>query len=256
MSPRAIPRKPKSHPANQLLAALPSKTYQRLQSGLERVNLVFGDVISQPGDTARHIYFPNDSLISLLVAVEGNGNGSLEVGMVGKEGMVGIPLALGRPKSPVRVLVQGGGSAMRMSGKRFAAELKRNGGLKLQLDRCLYVAMMTAMQIAACNKSHLLAERLARWLLMVRDRTELDTFLLTQEFLAIMLGSRRTTVTAAAGALQRKGLIRYSRGRIHVCNPESLGNVACECYRTVRELYASFYCGAPELDENSRPSFA
>jgi len=129
-----IARTPQPHPANQLLAALPAKTYQRLQAALERVELKFGDVLYQPGDIARHVYFPNDSLVSLLVAVEGNG--ALEVGMVGREGMVGIPLALGKPTSPVRVLVQGGGSAMRMSGKRLARELKNDGGLKQQLDRC------------------------------------------------------------------------------------------------------------------------
>ncbi len=236
MPPRATRRNSKSHPANQLLAALPAKTYQRLQSGLERVHLEFGHVLYQPGDTARHIYFPNDSLISLLIAVEGNGNGSLEVGMVGKEGMVGIPLALGRPKSPVRVLVQGGGSAMRMSGKRFVAELKKNGGLKLQLDRCLYMSMMTAMQIAACNKSHVIEERLARWLLMVRDRVGHDEFDLTQEFLARMLGVRRPGVTDAAGNLQRRKLIRYSRGRVRILDLGGLTAASCGCYEVIRKL--------------------
>ena len=196
--------------------------------------MTFGDVLYQPGDTARHVFFPNDSLVSLLVAVEGNG--ALEVGMVGKEGMVGLPLALGRHASPVRVLVQGGGSAMRMSGKRFASELKRNGGLKQQLDRCLYVAMMTAMQIAACNKSHVLAERLARWLLMVRDRVAHDDFDLTQEFLARMLGVRRAGVTDAAGNLQRRNLIRYSRGRVKILDLEGVRAAACSCYDVIRDL--------------------
>ena len=234
MSPRAIPRKPKSHPANQLLAALPSKTYQRLVSGLERVDLEFGRVLYETGDAARHVYFPNDSLVSLLVSVEGNG--ALEVGMVGKEGMVGIPLALGKPTSPVLVLVQGGGSAMRMSGVRFAAELKRNGGLKQELDRCLYVSMMTAMQIAACNKSHVIAERLARWLLMVRDRVARDEFPLTQEFLARMLGVRRAGVTEAAGNLQRRKLISYSRGRVRILDVEGVRAASCACYEVIRKL--------------------
>ena len=234
MSPRAIPRKPKSHPANQLLAALPSKTYQRLVSGLERVDLEFGRVLYETGDAARHVYFPNDSLVSLLVSVEGNG--ALEVGMVGKEGMVGIPLALGKPTSPVLVLVQGGGSAMRMSGVRFAAELKRNGGLKQELDRCLYVSMMTAMQIAACNKSHVIAERLARWLLMVRDRVAHDEFPLTQEFLARMLGVRRAGVTEAAGNLQRRKLISYRRGRVKIIDVEGVRAASCACYEVIRKL--------------------
>jgi CRP-like cAMP-binding protein len=217
-----------------MLAALPAKTYRRLQNGLERVELEFGDVLYQPGDATGHVYFPNDSMLSLLVAVEGNG--ALEVGMVGKEGMVGIPLALGRPNSPVRVLVQGGGSAMRMSGTRLARELKKNGGLKQQLDRCIYTSMMTAMQIAACNQSHVLAQRLARWLLMVRDRVGHSEFRLTQEFLARMLGVRRAGVTDAAGNLQRRGLITYSRGRIKILNLEGVRAASCECYEVIRKL--------------------
>jgi CRP-like cAMP-binding protein len=213
---------------------LPARTYRRLQSGLEQVELEFGRVLYEPGDTARHVYFPNDSLISLLVAIKGKD--ALEVGMVGREGMVGLPLALGRTASPVRVLVQGGGSAMRMSGKRFAHELEKDGGLKQQLDRRLYVAMMTAMQIAACNKSHVLAERLARWLLMTRDRVARDEFALTQEFLARMLGVRRPGVTGAAGNLQRRKLIRYSRGRMKILRLEGLRAAACSCYAVIREL--------------------
>jgi CRP-like cAMP-binding protein len=194
----------------------------------------FGKVLYQPGDPTGHVYFPNDCLVSLLVAVEGNG--ALEVGMVGKEGMVGIPLALGKSTSPVRVLVQGGGTAMRMSGERFAAELKKNGGLKRELDRCIYVAMMTAMQIAACNKSHLLAERLARWLLMVRDRVGHDEFFLTQEFLARMLGVRRAGVTEAASDLQRRKLISYRRGKVKILELEGLRTASCRCYEVIREL--------------------
>ena len=234
MSPRTLRRGAQSHPANLLLAALPSKTYQRLQSGLERVHLKFGDVLYQPGDRTGHVYFPNDSMISLLVAVEGNG--ALEVGMVGKESMVGIPLALGRPVSPVRVLVQGAGSAMRMTGKRLASELKKNGGLKQQVDRCMYVSMLTAMQIAACNQSHVIAQRLARWLLMVRDRLARDDFFLTQEFLARMLGVRRAGVTDAAGSLQRRKLISYSRGRVKILNLEGLRAASCSCYEVIRKL--------------------
>ena len=205
-----------------------------MQAALERVQLKFGDVLYQPGDIARHVYFPNDSLVSLLVAVEGNG--ALEVGMVGREGMVGIPLALGKPTSPVRVLVQGGGSAMRMSGKRLARELKNDGGLKQQLDRCLYVSMITAMQIAACNQSHVLAQRLARWLLMVRDRVGRNEFPLTQDFLARMLGVRRAGVTEAAVSLQRRGLITYTRGRIRILNVVGVRAASCACYQVIRKV--------------------
>ena len=172
--------------------------------------------------------------MSLLVSVEGNG--ALEVGMVGREGMVGVPLALGKPASPVRVLVQGGGSAMRMTGKRLATELRKNGGLKKQIDRCLYASMMTAMQIAACNQSHVLAQRLARWLLMVRDRVGRNDFPLTQEFLARMLGVRRAGVTDAASELQRRGLIAYSRGRIKILDVDGVRTASCACYEVIRKL--------------------
>ena len=225
-----------SHPqsANQLLAALPAATYRRLQSGLERVELRFGDVLYEPGDSARHIYFPNDSLLSLLVAVDGQE--ALEVGMVGREGMVGLSLAVGRQVSPVQVLVQGGGSAMRMRGARFMSELRRNGELKRQLDRCLYAGMMTAMQIAACNRFHRVGERLARWLLMVRDRLGRDEFPLTQHFLARMLGVRRAGVNEAAGELQRRGLIVYRRGRIGILDLAGVRAASCSCYDVIRKL--------------------
>ena len=191
-------------------------------------------MLYQPGDATTHVYFPNDCLISLLVAPEGNG--ALEVGMVGREGMAGLFVALGSAASPLRVLVQGGGSAMRMSTPRFLSELKRNGGLKPELDRCIHVAMMTAMQIAACNQSHLLAERLARWLLMVRDRLGRDDFPLTQEFLARMLGVRRAGVTDAAGELQRRGLIQYSRGNVKILKLAGLRAASCQCYNVIRKL--------------------
>ena len=205
-----------------------------MHSGLEAVQLEFGKVLYEPGDAVGHVYFPEDCLISLLVAVEGNG--ALEVGMVGKEGMVGLSLALGRSSSPVRVLVQGGGSALRMSGKRFMRELKVDGRLRRELDRGIHVAMLTAMQIAACNKSHLLAERLARWLLMVRDRLGRDEFPLTQEFLARMLGVRRSGVTGAASELQRRDLIRYSRGNMRILDLAGVRAATCECYRVIRNL--------------------
>ena len=166
----------------------------------------------------------------------GTGAGELEVGLVGNEGMVGIPLALGQPASPVRALVQGEGKALRMRASRFTRELKRDGDLRDEIDRCAYVAMTTAMQIAACNNKHVLVARLARWLLMVRDRLGRDDFRMTQEFLAVMLGVRRAGVTDAAGALQRRKLIRYVRGRVEILQPEGLRAVACTCYGVIRTL--------------------
>lgn len=216
-----------------MLASLAPKTYRRLESGLEEVELRLGEVLHAPGRPPRYVYFPTDSLISLIIA---SGDSELEVGMVGNESMVGTAMALGQPFSPVRALVQGGGGALRMSVGRFKKELGRNGELKGHVDRCSYIAMTTAMLVAVCNNKHVLGSRLARWLLMVRDRLGRDDFRMTQEFLAVMLGVRRAGVTDAAGALQRRKLIRYVRGRVEILQPEGLRAVACTCYGVIRTL--------------------
>jgi len=220
-------------PANAILGALPPATLKRLQAEIETVELKLGHVLYEPGDGSRHVYCPIDSLLSLLVVTDGD---ALEVGMVGREGMVGLPLAAGYSASPVRVLVQGGGSAIRLSGARFMREVEASEKLRRQVDRSLYVGMVTAMQIAACNKFHLLGERLARWLLMVRDRVGRDEFPLTQDFLAKMLGVRRAGVNEAAAELQRKQLIVYRRGRIGILDREGLRAAACSCYEVIRKL--------------------
>jgi len=203
-------------------------------SALRQVDLPLGQVLYKPGAAIRHVYFPGDSMVSLLAVAE-HGSG-LEVGLVGAEGMVGVPLALGLAKSPVRALVQGAGSAMRMSAAPFVRELKRNAPLRREVDRCAYVAMATAMQIAACNNRHLLEARLARWLLMTRDRVAADRFRFTQEFIALMLGVRRAGVNGAAAALQRRGLIRYSRGMMQILDRERLLARSCSCYGVIRKL--------------------
>lgn len=169
-----------------------------------------------------------------LVALAGDGDG-VEVGLIGRDSMVGMPLVLGTATSPVRVIVQGAGSAMRMSVAVFLAELKRDAALRRLLERCVFVSMSTAMQIAVCNKAHLLSARLARWLLMVRDRLGRNEFPLTQEFLAQMLGVRRAGVTEAASALQERKLISYVRGRIRILDVDGLSSAACSCYGLLRE---------------------
>src|SRR5688572_1207769 len=161
-----------SPPANRVLAGLPRKANRRFLSALTTVDLPLGLVLYQAGATSRHVYFPNDCMVS-LVAMADHSSG-LEVGLVGRESMIGIPLALGVSTSPVRALVQGAGSAMRMTSARFGRELKRNPPLRQALDRCAYVAMATAMQSAVCNNAHVLESRLARWLLMTRDRAASD----------------------------------------------------------------------------------
>ena len=216
-----------------MLAALAPKRYRQLERGLEKVELRLGQILQEPGSQARYVYFPSDCLISLLITTGGS---QLEVGLVGKEGMLGIALALGQSTSPVRALVQGEGSAMRMSAARFVKELDQNGDLRREIDRCTFVAMTTAMQIAACNNKHVLTSRLARWLLMVRDRLGRDEFRMTQEFLAVMLGVRRAGVTGAAGALQRRGLIRYSRGNVRILELKGLRAASCPCYDAIRKV--------------------
>ena len=217
--------------ANSLLAALPSKSYQRLLSGLEPVVLKFGDVLYESGQKIRHVYFPGNSLVSLLTVVDGHM--ALEVGMVGREGMVGLPLALGTDLSPVRALVQGAGNALRMGSARFSREIRKSPQLQQGVHRYANALMAQVSQTAACNRFHVVVARLARWLLMTRDRVRSGEFRLTHEFLGHMLGVRRVGVTTAARTLQARKLIAYSRGSIKILNHKGLEGAACECYALV-----------------------
>jgi CRP-like cAMP-binding protein len=217
---------------NGLLAALPREKYLRLLAGLEPVALNFGEVLYEPGEPIRHIYFPSDSLVSLLTLADGHL--PLEVGMVGREGMVGIPLALGINVSSVRALVQGAGGAMRMSAARFRKAFKLSPSLQRELHRYTHLLMVQVSQTAACNRFHVVEARLARWLLMTRERVLSNQFRLTQEFLAHMLGVRRVGVTMAASALQRRKLISYSRGNIRILDQKGLEAASCRCYQVVK----------------------
>ena len=214
---------------NQLLAALPRKAYSALLPGLSPVTLQFGDVLYEPKQRITHVYFPGSSMVSLLTLVDDHL--ALEVGLVGHEGMVGAQLALGMGSSPVRALVQGGGSAMRMTAGRFRSALQRSPTLLRGLLRYVHMLMSQITQTAACNRFHVVEARLARWLLMTRDRMGSDEFRMTQEFLSNMLGVRRVGVTEAAGALQRKKLIEYNRGVIHILDDRGLEAACCTCYR-------------------------
>jgi len=221
--------------ANSMLAALPRNQYRRLLAGLEPVALTFGEVLYEPGERIRHVYFPNDSLVSLLTLVDNHL--ALEVGMVGREGMVGLPLAMGRDVSPVRALVQGAGTAMRMKSARFSEEIRKSPKLQGEINRYTGVLMAQITQTAACNRFHVVEARLARWLLMTRDRVGSDEFRLTHEFLGHMLGVRRVGVTNAARALQRRKLIAYSRGRIRILDRRGLEGAACSCYALVKDMH-------------------
>lgn len=220
---------------NRLLAALPRKNYQRLLPALERVTLTFGEILYEPGKPIGHVYFPDNALISLLTLADGHL--ALEVGMVGREGMIGTPVALGINNSPVRALVQGSGTAMRMTAAHFGKEFALAPPLQQLLYRYTHVLMAQVTQTAACNRFHVVEQRLARWLLMTLDRVGHDQFRLTQEFLSHMLGVRRVGITRAASILQKRELITYSRGSITILDRAGLEAYACGCYRTVKDYY-------------------
>ena len=220
--------------ANSLLAALPREDYRSLLAELELVRLTTGEVLYEPGDRIRHVYFPNDAHVSLRVVMLDRK--ALEVGLVGQEGMVGIALALGADLSPVRVLVQGAGSALRMKAASFGAALERCPALQRELHRYAYAKLLQARQTAACNRFHQVQARLAGWLLLTRDRVRADQFHVTHELLGETLGVRRSGVTNAATALQRRNLISYSRGDIRILDRKGLQAASCGCYEIVRSL--------------------
>ena len=219
---------------NSVLRALSRKDAERLFARHEQVDLTYGEILCEPGKPLRHVYFPNSGVISLLTPIDGHD--SAEVGLVGKEGMAGMALFLGVGISPVRMLVQGTGTAMRIPAAAFQMEIKRNPVLLRELNLYLYGLMAQVAQTAGCNCSHRIAPRLARWLLMTHDRVNSNQFKLTQEFLAHMLGVRRVGVTLAARTLQKQKLIRYARGTITVLDRKGLERASCECYRTVQNI--------------------
>jgi CRP-like cAMP-binding protein len=225
-------------PTNRLLTALPKDEYQRLLPKLERFPLVFGEVIYEPGDLIRNVYFPTSGIISLLAAVEDRA--TLEVGIVGREGMVGLPAFMGVKTSTNRAVVQGVGAAMRMKANAFRNECENGGSFPRILLRYAHSRMTQIAQGAACNRFHPIDARLARWLLMTRDRMGTDEFLLTQEFLSNMLGVRREGVNKAAGALQEQDLISYSRGNLLILDRVGLRAIACQCYRIIKKEYDTF----------------
>lgn len=220
---------------NSLLAALPRKAYLRLYPSLSPVTLVFGEVLYEPGKPIRDVYFPGECLVSLLTPVDGHL--ALEVGLVGREGMLGVPIALGIDKSAVRALVQGAGPAMKMSAARFRTELRTCPPLQLELNLYVHSLMAQISQTAACNRFHVVEARLARWLLMTRDRVCSSEFRMTHEFLSHMLGVRRVGVTEAASALQRRKLIEYTRGKIKILDDRGLEEASCSCYKVVRDMH-------------------
>ena len=231
---------------NLLLDGLPRRDRARLIADCQPVPLVLSSELCEAGSTARHAWFPTEGFVSLLA--EAGGTPGVEVGMVGNEGMLGAHLSLGVSISPQRGLVQGAGMAWRIEAGRLAAHLASSRALRAALGRYVYVLMAQQSMSAACLRFHPIGERLARWLLMSQDRAHVDSFPVTHEFLAHMLGVRRAGISGAAGILQARALIAYRRGRLTVLDRPGLEAASCACYAADRGAYARL------LRANSAPS--
>ncbi|MBI2801111.1 MAG: Crp/Fnr family transcriptional regulator [Gammaproteobacteria bacterium] len=218
---------------NHLLAALSTEVQARLFPRLELVSLALGKVLYESGDTMRHVYFPTDSIVSLLY-VMGNG-ASAEISVVGNEGVIGVALFMGGESTPSRAIVQSAGQAYRLAGQLLKNEFNRHEEILLLLLRYTQSLITQMAQTAVCNRHHSIDQQLCRWLLLSLDRLPSNRLTMTQELIANMLGVRREGVTDAAGKLQRLGVIEYSRGQITVVNRPQLETLCCECYAVVKK---------------------
>ncbi|MCA1640297.1 MAG: Crp/Fnr family transcriptional regulator, partial [Acidobacteria bacterium] len=223
--------------ANRILAALPIKEYQRLLPKLEQTNLIFAENIYKLGDIIRYVYFPTSGVVSLLA--RGEEGEMLEIGVVGNEGVVGLPVFLGVETSGNHAIVQGDGTALRIKTEAFLKECGRNGSLPKLLQRYTHALLMQVSQTVLCTRLHLIEARLICLLLMMHDRMKTDEFKITQEFLSKMLGVRREAVSKSAANLQQRKLIAYSRGIVSIINRMALEAAACKCYKILKEEYAN-----------------
>jgi CRP-like cAMP-binding protein len=217
---------------NRILNALPTEEYERLAPHLEFIHANHGQIFYQTNQTIDYVYFPDKAMISLVSQMADGG--SVEVGVVGFEGMLGLPFVLGVEESPHETIVQIHDGAARMPAHLLREEFKRGGVLQDVLLRYTQSLLIMTAQVAACNRAHLVEERLARWLLMSQDRCLCEDLPLTHDFLSMMLGVRRAGVTTAALALQVEGLIHYARGHIQITNREGLEDYTCECYVIIK----------------------
>ncbi len=218
---------------NHLLAALPAEVLARLSPSLELVPLPLGKVLYESGDNLRHVYFPTDSIVSLLYVMESGA--SAEISVVGNEGLIGVAVFMGGESTPSRAIVQSAGSAYRLPGQLLKDEFNRHGDLLVLILRYTQSLITQMAQTAVCNRHHSIDQQLCRWLLLSLDRLPDNKLVMTQELIANMLGVRREGVTDAAGKLQRQGVIEYSRGHITVLDRPQLEKLSCECYAVVKK---------------------
>jgi len=218
---------------NHLLAALPPEVQSRLFPNLELIDLPYGKVLYESGDAMRYVYFPVDSIVSLLYVME-NG-ASAEVSVVGNEGFVGMALLMGGDSTPSQAMVQSAGHGYRLAADLFKKEFHRHSGMQVLLLRHMQALITQMTQTAVCNRHHSVEQQLCRWLLLCLDRVPGDQLFMTQELMANMLGVRREGVTEAAGSLQKQGAIKYARGQITVLDRAVIEKLSCECYAVVRK---------------------
>jgi CRP-like cAMP-binding protein len=225
-----------SVPVNLLLQGLPRKDRDLIMKQLVPIDMQFGDILCGHDQPYQDVYFPLSGFISLMVVIDNHP--PLEVGLIGNEGMLGVTLVLGVNNSPQHAVVQGAGTALRMTSSQLIRVLRASPALLKSMNRYQYVLLAQLSQLAACTHFHEVDARLARWLLMTHDRAEADNFHLTHQYLADMLGVQRSAVTIAAGILQKRKLISYSRGEITVLKRKGLEAVSCECYDAIIQDYA------------------
>ncbi len=226
---------PPSQPENKLLAALSRQSYERLVPHLKPVGFALGDILYNPKQLIKQVYFPHKTTVSMVNILE---DGTMvEVGVVGNEGIVGTALLSGDDISPHQAIVQIADGGMSMKAEAFKQEVKNNAEFNDLVHRYLQALFIQIAQTGACNRMHPIVERLARWMLLCQDRMESDALELTHEFIATMLGSRRAGVSIAAGTLQAAGIISYHRGKVIIKDCEGLEEASCECYRTVKNEY-------------------
>ncbi len=240
-TPVSVPQMGKAKVNNRLLRSLPAEDYQRLLPHLEPVSLRLSRVLCEPGESLAHAYFVTQGAVCLLASTPSGE--TIEVGVIGNEGMIGVPVLFGSPDVPCQLRVQVAGTALRIPMPTLKKEFGRGGALH---DRILCFTNALIVQFAQsnlCNHYHRIEERLCRWLLILHDYSEADTVQMTQELIAHMLGVRRTGVSLVAGMLQTSGLISYRRGRITILDRARLEACACECYRVVNDAYARLFAG-------------